>query len=172
MLTEYDIDAPGWDDLRMAIIRQALLDYKDGLIVERFLTYDVLDEIDTKERRDDATAYLSAALKDKKSAIDFFRADCGIVKGDLKVAPLVKEMKRQAAQEIKLLNTPCTMFVGKRHHRIWYKDYPRLFDAARDIFPTIRVPTYILSKVDFDRFAVPTLEFAHNGQKYFGIVAR
>lgn len=168
---ELDPSANGWDDLRMAIIKQALLDYKDGLICKHFLTDEELSKM-PKNRRPAAVECRSTTIAQAGRAIGFFRSEwCDMVRGDVRIRPLVEEVKRKAVADIKLLSAPTMLFRGKKGKRYWVADYDRLFDMARDIFPKIVVPMYILSKVNREDYGCTVVEFQRGKDNYFGVLS-
>lgn len=173
----YDLNALGWDDLRVAIIKRALIDYYDGKVAVAFMHYNTIKQIQNNSERKLQKEYLREIKKQLISAVEFFHSGwcdmlCGIDEGDkraLNINYLWNQADKNAKESIKILKSPVEMFTVAKGRLTHYKNYKRLYDVAREMFPQNVKPTSILDRIIYDEKTGKRLvKFSHKGVNYCG----
>lgn len=157
----------GADELRCAIIERALNDYEDGIIWDEFVTRKLVENIDGITEIDKTNIYYSWNQTEKfaQDATKFLNGSwCRILAGNLDVSKLVEQTEKNADDKIKIISTPCIVYLGSRKNHAFYKAYDSLFEMQLDIIKVPVTPTYFLPKIK--------KEEGKNGKRYIEFVSK
>lgn len=158
----------GYDDLRMAIIKQALDDLEEGRIAHSFLHPNKIDELTDIKMRDKRYKYLKNTHKNLIQAIKFLQTDwADALAGKLDVKSLVDQTERNARRKIRWLKKKVSIYKFEKGEKVFVKKYKRLYDVQADYFSDDS-PLTILTKIRTVN-GYKYLGFQLKGEKYIGI---
>lgn len=163
------VDDSGADELRCAVIRQALEDYEDGILWNEFVNDRLINNIAgiTESYKTYIYNSLNQVEKQAKDAKKFLDGSwCRILAGNLDVSKLIQQTEKNADTKIEILSTPCKLYKGTRKNHELYKEYNSLYEMQIDILKVSITPTYFLLRIRTAK-GKKYLEFIDKRQSYY-----
>ncbi len=158
----------GANELRCAIIKQALDDVEDWIISKEFVTDRVIDGLSEKGKEQ---AYF-IRNQTRYHAVDAQKflggKYCQILAGNLNIPLLEEQVQKNADDKIELLNTPTRLYRGTRKHHQYLHTYDSLYDMQLSVIQERVVPSYFLNRIKEDKITKGKyFEFDWKGVSYY-----
>lgn len=158
----------GANELRCAIIKQALDDVEDFILSKEFVTDKVIDGLSEKWQ-EQAHFMRNQTRYHAEDAQKFLGGKwCQILAGNLNVPLLIDQVQKNADDKIELLSTPTKLYRGTRKHHQYLHTYDSLYGMQLSIIQERVIPSYFLNRIKEDKATKEKyIEFDWKGVSYY-----